>query len=226
MSLNRYTSLPARQTAQPRVKTATADENQVSIRTKSGTTTSRGGRLPLSNITNQAQNAVTGRENRPLRKASGTGQLKAKKAELECDLTEEQQTQEPKQTLKRTSSVLEQVLPAGRETIQTRSLTRSKRRRSDVPMEIEEVKQVEWIDIDEEDRNDPQMVSDYVNDIYEYCREKEVWERFRNLTFCQKQDMINPRYITKQLDINEKMRGVLVDWYSTSSPKSHWSLGL
>lgn len=26
--------------------------------------------------------------------------------------------------------------------------------------------------------------------------------------------MINPRYITKQLDINEKMRGVLVDWYS------------
>eukprot|EP01127_Copromyxa_protea_P000723 TRINITY_DN1062_c0_g1_i3.p1 TRINITY_DN1062_c0_g1~~TRINITY_DN1062_c0_g1_i3.p1 ORF type:complete len:280 (+),score=83.83 TRINITY_DN1062_c0_g1_i3:430-1269(+) len=67
-------------------------------------------------------------------------------------------------------------------------------------MEIEEVQQIDYIDIDQDDHSDPQMVSDYVNDIYKYCREKE------------EQDRINPRYITKQLEINEKMRGVLVDW--------------
>jgi len=67
-------------------------------------------------------------------------------------------------------------------------------------MEIEEVKEPEWIDIDADCRSDPSMVTDYVEDIYDHLREKE------------KQDAINPRYIAKQEDINEKMRAVLVDW--------------
>lgn len=221
MSLNRYTTIPARQTATvlPKSKGTTTDENQNTqnvIRPKATAVaaTTRTTRLPLSNISNQQQAA--GRDRATIRPTKATAvpvQTKVPaKAEPESELTDEL-VQEPKQTLKRPSSVLEQVLPAGRDTIQTRSLTRSKRRRSEV-MEIEEEKQAEWIDIDEEDRNDPQMVADYVNDVYEYLREKEVCNGSLILSyFLQKLDVISPRYITKQLDINEKMRGVLVDWY-------------
>lgn len=173
MSLNRYTSIPARQTALPRSKLTTTDENQAHAtnraKASSVQTTTRNARLPLSNITNQPQAA--GRD-RATRKVVVPAAKATTKAEPEIEPTDELM-EEPKQTGKRSFSVLEQVLPAGRDTIQTRSHTRSKRRRSDI-MEIEEPKQVDWVDIDEDDRNDPQMVVDYVNDIYEHCRDKEV----------------------------------------------------
>lgn len=54
--------------------------------------------------------------------------------------------------------------------------------------------------IDANDFDDPSMVSEYVNDIYTYLREIELSTR------------VNPRYMTSQPDINEKMRSILVDW--------------
>jgi len=57
-----------------------------------------------------------------------------------------------------------------------------------------------WEDIDETDHDDPLQATDYVNDIYEYLREKEL------------RDVIDPNYMTKQVDINERMRAILVDW--------------
>lgn len=169
MSLNRYTSiptraaaLPTRQAFQPRGKLATQNENVDAINNATRTT-----RPALTHITNQPASVAV--RDRP----RAAGPTKAK-AEEESEKTEAV-LEEPRQSLKRPSSVLEQVLPAGRETIQTRSQTRSKRRRSEP--QIEEVKQAEWIDIDEEDKNDPQMVSDYVNEIYEHCKEMEVTTR-------------------------------------------------
>jgi len=40
--------------------------------------------------------------------------------------------------------------------------------------EIENIKKQDWEDLDAEDEFDPIMVSEYVNDIFEYLREKEV----------------------------------------------------
>jgi len=54
-------------------------------------------------------------------------------------------------------------------------------------------------DIDLNDFDDPQAVVDYVNEIYHYLMIKE-------------RDRVDPRYLTTQVDINEKMRAILVDW--------------
>eukprot|EP01124_Arcella_intermedia_P016696 TRINITY_DN232_c0_g1_i1.p1 TRINITY_DN232_c0_g1~~TRINITY_DN232_c0_g1_i1.p1 ORF type:complete len:374 (+),score=61.99 TRINITY_DN232_c0_g1_i1:162-1283(+) len=56
-----------------------------------------------------------------------------------------------------------------------------------------------WKDIDEEDLDDPQALTDYVNSIYEYLMEKE-------------KDSVDPNYLSLHPDINEKMRSILVDW--------------
>jgi cyclin B len=55
-------------------------------------------------------------------------------------------------------------------------------------------------DIDLYDWDDPQAVTEYVDDIYDYMREIEL--RY----------MVNPRYMANQVDINEKMRSILLDW--------------
>lgn len=54
--------------------------------------------------------------------------------------------------------------------------------------------------IDAEDAENPQMVSEYVDDIYGYMRELEV--RFA----------VDPSYLERQTEINERMRTILVDW--------------
>ena len=55
-------------------------------------------------------------------------------------------------------------------------------------------------DLDEEDRDDPLMVSEYVCEIFEYLRGLEV------------STMPNPNYMANQVDLQWKMRGILVDW--------------
>ena len=55
-------------------------------------------------------------------------------------------------------------------------------------------------DIDRDDWDNPQLCAEYVNDIYTYMRHLET-------KFAVPHD-----YITKQKDINEKMRAILVDW--------------
>ncbi|XP_023222645.1 G2/mitotic-specific cyclin-B-like [Centruroides sculpturatus] len=55
-------------------------------------------------------------------------------------------------------------------------------------------------DIDAEDSEDPQLVSNYVNDIYKYLRQMEI------------QYSIRINHLNKQTEITGNMRGVLIDW--------------
>lgn len=55
-------------------------------------------------------------------------------------------------------------------------------------------------DLDEEDANDPLMVSEYVCEIFEYLKELEI------------ATMANPDYMDNQSELEWKMRGILVDW--------------
>ncbi|KAF2869813.1 G2/mitotic-specific cyclin CYB1 [Massariosphaeria phaeospora] len=54
--------------------------------------------------------------------------------------------------------------------------------------------------LDEEDADDPLMVSEYVVEIFEYLREVEI------------STMANPDYMENQNELEWKMRGILVDW--------------
>eukprot|EP01130_Rhizamoeba_saxonica_P015789 TRINITY_DN7139_c0_g1_i1.p1 TRINITY_DN7139_c0_g1~~TRINITY_DN7139_c0_g1_i1.p1 ORF type:complete len:384 (+),score=63.41 TRINITY_DN7139_c0_g1_i1:1418-2569(+) len=67
---------------------------------------------------------------------------------------------------------------------------------SDDGMIIEE----DWEDIDEWDRNDPKACVEYVNEIYEFLREKEF------------KDRIDTNLMKRQTDVTPKMRAILVDW--------------
>ena len=58
----------------------------------------------------------------------------------------------------------------------------------------------EYEDIDAEDMESPQFVAEYADDIYAYYREREV------------RRPVNPKYMLSQLDINESMRKLLVNW--------------
>lgn len=55
------------------------------------------------------------------------------------------------------------------------------------------------LDIDAEDGDNPQLVSLYVNDIYDYMRRLEV------------EQCVRLHYLEGR-DINGRMRGILVDW--------------
>ncbi|TEA16519.1 G2/mitotic-specific cyclin-B [Colletotrichum sidae] len=54
--------------------------------------------------------------------------------------------------------------------------------------------------LDEEDLDDPLMVAEYANDIFEYLRDLEV------------NSIPNPNYMEHQDDLEWKTRGILVDW--------------
>lgn len=56
------------------------------------------------------------------------------------------------------------------------------------------------LDLDAEDAEDPLMVAEYVNEIFDYLKELEV------------QTMANPTYMDNQQELEWKMRGILVDW--------------
>jgi G2/mitotic-specific cyclin 1/2 len=59
---------------------------------------------------------------------------------------------------------------------------------------------VDVLDLDTEDLEDPLMVAEYVNEIFEYFKELEP------------QTMANPKYMMDQPDLEWQMRGILVDW--------------
>ncbi|KAJ2013704.1 G2/mitotic-specific cyclin [Coemansia sp. S680] len=68
----------------------------------------------------------------------------------------------------------------------------------------------DWDDIDAEDSDDPQMVSEYISDIIEYLRERELVT------------MPNPAYMTMQKKLTWDMRRELVNWIV----KIHYQLRL
>lgn len=57
-----------------------------------------------------------------------------------------------------------------------------------------------WEDLDAEDAEDPLMVSEYVNEIFEYLKKLEP------------ETQPNPTYMDDQIDLKWQMRGILVDW--------------
>ncbi|GME60064.1 g2 mitotic-specific cyclin-b [Neofusicoccum parvum] len=66
--------------------------------------------------------------------------------------------------------------------------------------DIDDKYDLEIPDLDEEDANDPLMVSEYVCEIFDYLRELEI------------ATMANPDYMDNQSELEWKMRGILVDW--------------
>ncbi|KAJ8327952.1 G2/mitotic-specific cyclin [Batrachochytrium dendrobatidis] len=59
---------------------------------------------------------------------------------------------------------------------------------------------VDWDDLDEIDGDDPTMLSEYVQEIFEYMHTLE------------NQTMANPNYMEQQNELQWKMRSILVDW--------------
>lgn len=57
-----------------------------------------------------------------------------------------------------------------------------------------------WDDLDKEDADDPQMVSEYVAEIFQYLLKLELTS------------MPNPRYMENQGELAWRMRGILTDW--------------
>ncbi|CAI8032758.1 G2/mitotic-specific cyclin-B, partial [Geodia barretti] len=55
-------------------------------------------------------------------------------------------------------------------------------------------------DIDESDRDNPQLCAEYVKEIYAYMRELEI------------KYQVDPAYLSTQSQINSKMRAILIDW--------------
>ena len=59
---------------------------------------------------------------------------------------------------------------------------------------------IDWEDIDAPDAEDPQALTEFVNDIYEHLFEKE------------KTDRLSPTFLANQSEITDRMRSILVDW--------------
>ncbi|KAI5819728.1 cyclin domain-containing protein [Pyronema omphalodes] len=57
-----------------------------------------------------------------------------------------------------------------------------------------------WDNLDEEDAEDPLMVSEYVNEIFDYLKKLEP------------ETQPNPNYMDDQNELKWQMRGILVDW--------------
>ncbi|KAF2667720.1 A/B/D/E cyclin [Microthyrium microscopicum] len=73
--------------------------------------------------------------------------------------------------------------------------------RSDTEDAVEPIMEEDEIaDLDAEDLDDPLMVAEYVNEIFDYLKELEL------------QTMPNPNYMENQDDLEWQMRGILVDW--------------
>ncbi|KAK7202879.1 cyclin domain-containing protein [Myxozyma melibiosi] len=63
-----------------------------------------------------------------------------------------------------------------------------------------EVVECDWDDLDAEEMDDPTMVAEYVNEIFDYMSELEV------------RTMPNAHYMDEQTDLQWKMRDILIDW--------------
>ena len=124
------------------------------------------------------------------KEASGSGVLRAKKrqAPSKAKDDEDEENQDSGLATKDAEAEAEDVphQPA------------AKRPRVDKKLTASEV--TGWDPLDDEDAEDPLMVSEYVNEIFEYLRKLEP------------ETQPNPNYMEDQLDLKWQMRGILVDW--------------
>ncbi|GJN72917.1 G2/M-specific cyclin NimE [Purpureocillium lilacinum] len=68
------------------------------------------------------------------------------------------------------------------------------------PASVENDDEEQPLDLDQEDLDDPLMVAEYANEIFEYLRDLEV------------KSIPNPQYMSHQDDLEWRTRGILVDW--------------
>ncbi|GAY49248.1 hypothetical protein CUMW_117780 [Citrus unshiu] len=66
--------------------------------------------------------------------------------------------------------------------------------------ELEDVAEDPVMDIDYEEKKNPQAVVEYIDDIYNFYKKAES------------SGYVPPNYMAQQFDINERMRGILIDW--------------
>lgn len=75
-----------------------------------------------------------------------------------------------------------------------------------------------WDDLDTDDTDDPLMVSEYVQDIFQYLKQVEVRYLVHTMNYTAKifhsqlTTMPNPNYMESQKELAWKMRGILTDW--------------
>ncbi|KAG9131782.1 hypothetical protein Leryth_009514 [Lithospermum erythrorhizon] len=72
--------------------------------------------------------------------------------------------------------------------------------RMDDEVEMEDVTEEEVVDIDIPDKKNPLAVVEYIDDLYAYYKKSES------------SSCVQPEYMAQQFDINERMRGILIDW--------------
>ncbi|KAI3938163.1 hypothetical protein MKW98_018719 [Papaver atlanticum] len=70
----------------------------------------------------------------------------------------------------------------------------------DEEVEMEDIAEEEVMDIDSSDKKNPLAVVEYIEDIFAHHRNTES------------SSCVSPCYMAQQFDINEKMRGILIDW--------------
>ncbi|KAL6995968.1 Cyclin-B2-4 [Sarracenia purpurea var. burkii] len=67
-------------------------------------------------------------------------------------------------------------------------------------VEMEDITEEAIVDIDSKDKRNPLAVVEYIDDIYAYYKKVES------------SSCVLPNYMARQFDINERMRGILIDW--------------
>ncbi|XP_057468780.1 G2/mitotic-specific cyclin-2 [Actinidia eriantha] len=67
-------------------------------------------------------------------------------------------------------------------------------------VEMEDISEEPVVDIDSGDKRNPLAVVEYIDDIYAYYKKVES------------SSCVLPNYMAQQFDINERMRGILIDW--------------
>ncbi|CAN4094086.1 unnamed protein product [Withania somnifera] len=72
--------------------------------------------------------------------------------------------------------------------------------RMDEEIEMEDAEDWSIVDIDSSDKKNSLAVVEYIEDIYAYYKKAEI-------VSC-----VPPNYMERQFDINERMRGILIDW--------------
>ena len=78
---------------------------------------------------------------------------------------------------------------------------------------LEPAKDEGWEDLDAGDEDDPLMVSEYVNEVYDYLRGLEVRSSLSSAPLIpQVETMPDPNYMDHQREVTWKMRGILIDW--------------
>ncbi|KAJ4702281.1 Cyclin [Melia azedarach] len=67
-------------------------------------------------------------------------------------------------------------------------------------VEMEDVAEEPVMDIDSEEKKNPLAVVEYIDDIYAFYKKAES------------SSCVPPNYMAQQFDVNERMRGILIDW--------------